>query len=91
MDPAPLTPEETDELRRAVLASQRNRAVKGRRVPIMFTGGALDGMKVALPEWSSKCQYIGWCHLRHDGPIQVLYRRAGPGVWAFDRLEDGPR
>ena len=40
---------------------------------------------------ATKGMYLGWCAATPNGPVQVLYRAAGGGVWSFDCLEGGPR
>ena len=87
--PIELTPEQTAELRRKAVASQQRRS-DGRRGAVTFTGGPLDGIRIAVSEASAKSLFLGFCIVTPHGPVQVLYRHEG-GAWTFDRLEPGWR
>jgi hypothetical protein len=57
----------------------------------MFHGRSLDGMRVAVEAVAATGMYLGWCAATPTGPVQVLYRTTGGGVWAFDCHEGGVR
>ena len=77
------------DLRGNVRAGQSRRV--GRRVPVTFRGGPLDGMRVAVEAVAATGMYLGWCAATPYGPVQVLYRADGGGVWSFDCLDGGVR
>ncbi len=80
---------EVEDLRGMVRAYQSRRV--GRRVRVSFQGGPLDGMRVAVEAVAATGMYLGWCAATPNGPVQVLYRAAGIGVWSFDCLDSGVR
>ena len=80
-----LTDAEVEDLRGKVRAGQSRRV--GRRVPVRFQGGPLGEMRVAVEVVAATGMYLGWCSTTPDGPVQVLYRAAGGGVWSFDCLD----
>jgi hypothetical protein len=82
-----LTDSEVNNLCASVRAYQTRHV--GRRVPVKFQGGPLDGMRVAVEAVVAKGMYLGWCATTPTGPVQVLYRATGSGVWSFDCLDGG--
>ncbi len=84
-----LTAKEVQNLREKVRTDQNRRT--GRRVPVTFQGGPLDGMRVVVETMAATGMYLGWCATTPDGPVQVLYRARGNGVWMFDCLDAGAR
>lgn len=85
-----LTPHETAELRARAVASQYRRTDE-RRTGVRLVGGPLDGLRLALPVSAARSMYVAWCIVRHDGPVQAVYRREADGMFRFDGWAAGVR
>ena len=85
-----LTPNEIADLRSRAYRSQR-RQIDGRRVPVTFTDGPLDDMKIAVPEASVRNLYLGFCVPTNAGVVQALYTHDDGDAWRFAKYERGGR
>ena len=66
-------------------------AAQGQACLTAAKGERLDGIKIAVPEHAARGEFLGFCIVLPTGPVQVLYKNAGDGVWDFDMIERGPR
>ena len=83
-----LRPDDVARLRRSAYRSQ-HRNVEGRRVPILFVGGPLDGVPVT--EFDASNQFLGFAVPTDRGVVQAIYE-CGAGLrWQFVRLDGGLR
>src|SRR5262245_34125988 len=77
---------ETAEFRRRVSIAhhQRRRGFK-RPIWITFDGGPLDGLRCPI-EWADAAgQFLAWCLVRDDGPVQATYRKTDHlRTWRFN-------
>ena len=84
-----LTPAEVADLQRAAYRSQ-HRAHGTRRVPIIFRGGPLDGIRITVSPFDASCHTIGFATVTATGPVQALYERRGDGPDRVFGGYDGP-
>ena len=69
-----LKPDDISRLRRNAQRSQYRR-VEGTRVPVIFTDGPLNGIKITALEYEAAGVYLGFAVLTETGAVQALYCR----------------
>ena len=80
---------DTQRLRRSAIQSQFRRRDRGRRVPVVFSGGPLDRVRTTVPAEADDSVYIGFCVVTDRGPVQALYTRGDGSDWRFAELVSG--
>ncbi len=81
----------TAEQLRAAAHRSQSRRIDGRRVPVTFAGGPLDGQTIAVAEADARNELIGFATVTDTGCVQAVYRRGAGGVWRFDGMDAGVR
>ena len=76
--------------RRSACRSQR-RHIEGRRMPILFVGGPLDDVQIAVSRFDAGNQRLGFAVPTNRGVAQALYERGVRSRWQFVRLDGGMR
>ena len=74
---------DTQRTRRSAIQSQFRRRDRGRRVPVVFSGGPLDRVRTAVPAEADDSVYIGFCVVTDRDPAQILYTRGESADWRF--------
>ena len=80
---------DTQRTRRSAIQSQFRRRDRGRRVPVVFSGGPLDRVRTTVPAEADDSVYIGFCVVTDRGPVQALYTRGDGSDWRFAELVSG--
>jgi hypothetical protein len=74
-----------------VATAHHRRSLRAPVAWIEYVGGPLDGLRTPIEAAALKGKYVGWCHVRHDGPMQAIYSPAEPGRLLFVECAGGPR
>jgi hypothetical protein len=85
-----LGPDDVARLRRSAYRSQRRR-VAGRRVPILFVGGPLEGVQITVSTFDASNRRLGFAVPTDRGVVQALYERGDGSRGLFVRLDGGVR